>query len=69
MVWCGVDFEIMNYEVFSAFLFDSASVAVLIMAVLFLALSIFTPRPYCRFVCPTGAILTVSQKTKDKGDF
>ena len=69
LMWCGVGFEIMNYEVFSAFLFDSASVAVLIMAVLFLVLSIFTPRPYCRFVCPTGAILTVSQKTKDKGDF
>ncbi len=64
LMWSGVGFEIMNYEVFSAFVFESASLAVLVMAVLFLALSIFTPRPYCRFICPTGAILTVSQNIK-----
>ncbi len=63
-MWVGAGFELMNYEVFSAFIIESASVVVLIMAVAFLVLSVFTPRPYCRFVCPTGAILTISQKTK-----
>ena len=65
LMWCGVGFNLMNYEVFSAFLFSSASIVVLIMAVVFLILSAFTPKPYCRFVCPTGAILTVLQKTKE----
>lgn len=65
IMWCGVGFDLMNYEVFSAFLVSSASIVVLVMAVVFLILSAFTPRPYCRFVCPTGAILTISQKTKE----
>ena len=64
-MWCGVGFDLMNYEVFSAFLVSTASTVVLSMAILFLVLSAFTPRPYCRFICPTGAILTMSQKTKE----
>ncbi len=62
MMWLGVGFEIMEYEAFSAFLLGSASPVVLTMAVCFLILSIFTPRPYCRFVCPTGALITTSQR-------
>ncbi len=61
MMWCGVGFELMDYEIFSAFIWESASSVVLVMAGVFLTLSIFTPRPYCRFVCPTGAIITMSQ--------
>ncbi len=64
LMWIGVGFDLMNYEVFSAFIFESASVVVLVMAVVFLILSVFIPKPYCRFVCPTGALLTMSQKTK-----
>ncbi len=63
-MWLGVGFEIMDYEIFSAFIFQSASTIVLVMAVVFLILSIFIPRPYCRFICPTGALITMSQKTK-----
>lgn len=44
----------MDYELFTAFLYTSASVWVIAIAVLFLVLSIWVPRPYCRFVCPTG---------------
>lgn len=65
MMWLGVGFEIINYELFSAFMINSASPVVLTLAALFLILSIFIARPYCRFVCPTGALLTLSQKTKD----
>ncbi|MFI3282024.1 MAG: 4Fe-4S binding protein [Rikenellaceae bacterium] len=65
MMWIGVGFEIMDYEVFSAFLVNSASNVVLVMAAIFLVLSLFIKRPYCRFVCPTGAMITIMQKTKE----
>lgn len=59
LMWVGVGFELMDYEVFSAFLYSSASVVVLVMAALFLVLSLFIKRPYCRFICPTGALITM----------
>ena len=46
-----------DYELFTAFLYSSASVWVTVLAVLFLVLSVWVPRPYCRFVCPTGALI------------
>ncbi len=61
MMWLGVGFDIMNYEIFSAFILSSASGVVLFMSGVFLLLSIFVHRPYCRFVCPTGALITMSQ--------
>lgn len=64
MMWCGVGFELMDYEVFSMFFVGSASNVVLIMAAIFLALSLVIRRPYCRFVCPTGAMITIMQKSK-----
>lgn len=65
LMWVGVGFDLMNYEIFSAFLLESASNFILVMALIFMILSIFIHRPYCRFVCPTGALLTLSQKTKN----
>ncbi len=64
IMWLGVGFDLMNYEIFSAFIFESASNVVLTMAGIFLILSLFIQRPYCRFICPTGALITMSQKTK-----
>ena len=46
-----------DYEMFTAFLYSSASVWVTVLAALFLVLSVWVPRPYCRFVCPTGALI------------
>lgn len=46
-----------DYELFTAFLYSSASVWVIVLAALFLVLSVWVPRPYCRFVCPTGALV------------
>ena len=46
-----------DYELFTAFLYTSASVWVVVLAVLFLVLSVWVPRPYCRYVCPTGTLL------------
>lgn len=46
-----------DYELFTAFIYSSASVWVIVLAVLFLVLSVWVPRPYCRFVCPTGVLM------------
>ncbi len=46
-----------DYELFTAFIYSSASVWVIVLAGLFLVLSVWVPRPYCRFVCPTGALM------------
>lgn len=46
-----------DYELFTAFIYSSASVWGIVLAMLFLVLSVWVPRPYCRFVCPTGALM------------
>ena len=46
-----------DHELFTAFIYSSASVWVIVLAMLFLVLSVWVPRPYCRFVCPTGALM------------
>ena len=61
---CGVLFEWMDYEPFSAFIFESASWVVIAIAVAFIILSAFVTRPYCRFVCPTGTLLKFSEGMK-----
>lgn len=65
IMWVGNGFELMDYELFPAFIVESASTVVLVAAGVFLILSMFITKPYCRFVCPTGALLTVMQKTKE----
>lgn len=60
----GIGFEWLNYEVFSAFLLTAASWIVIAIAVVFLVLSVFVPRPYCRFICPTGTLFKVVQSRK-----
>lgn len=63
-VWCGVWSDWMNYELFTAFIFKSASWVVIAVAVAIVVLSAFITRPYCRFICPTGTLLKVSQLAK-----
>lgn len=60
----GVWFEWMDYELFTAFIFTSAQVVVIVLAVVMLLLAIFVPQPYCRFICPTGTLFKVAQATK-----
>jgi len=64
LMLAGVWFEWMDYELFTAFIFQSASVVVIALALLMLVLAIFIPRPYCRFVCPTGTLFKVAQNSK-----
>lgn len=65
-LWSGLFAQWIDYELFTAFLVQSAATAVLIMGTLFLVLSFFIPRPYCRFVCPTGTLLRMSQNIETK---
>ncbi len=46
-----------DYEVFTAFIVESASWSILAVGGLFVVLSLFINRPFCRFVCPTGSLL------------
>ncbi len=57
----GVWFDWINYEFFTAFIFKSASVVVICLALVSVIISVFVPRPYCRFICPTGTLLKVSE--------
>ncbi|MBR0458729.1 MAG: 4Fe-4S binding protein, partial [Victivallales bacterium] len=59
--WCGLLFQWMDYEPFTAFLFRSAAPVAIGIAIAFALLSVWIPRPYCRFVCPTGTLLKISQ--------
>lgn len=56
-LWGGAWLEWMDYEMFTAFLWDQASPWVLGVAGLFLALSFIYPRPFCQGVCPVGTLL------------
>ena len=60
-IWGGVWSEWTDYEPFSAFIFRSASWIVIATALLFIALSFVITRPYCRFVCPMGTLIKLSQ--------
>ncbi len=46
-----------DYEVFTAFIVESASWIIIAVGILFIILSLFITRPFCRFVCPTGSLL------------
>ena len=63
-LWTGVAVAWVDWELFPAFLFRTAPVALIVVAALFVALSVFIPRPYCRFVCPTGSRFKASEGMK-----
>ena len=47
------------FEPFSAFKFEVASLPSLVIAAVFLVISLFVSRPWCRFFCPTGTLIAV----------
>jgi Na+-translocating ferredoxin:NAD+ oxidoreductase RnfG subunit len=61
-LWLGLAADIVDYEPFSAFIFQHASFAVLAIAIVSLVTAVFTPRPWCRFACPTGQVLNWTNK-------
>lgn len=66
VMWLGVGFELLNYELFSAFMFRQASIPIIVAALVFALLSGVIQRPYCRFVCPTGSLIKYAQLSKSK---
>lgn len=58
----GVSFDLTNVEPFSAFLFETASTPIIILAITFLILAVITPRPWCNYFCPTGQFLEIIRK-------
>jgi len=63
-IWGGVWSDWTDYEPFSAFIFQSASWIAIVLASAFVLLSLVVTRPYCRFVCPMGTLLKLSQTSK-----
>lgn len=61
MLWGDLMTEWMDFELFRAFQFESASWWIIGIALIFLALSAIVNRPYCRFVCPTGSLFKRSE--------
>jgi polyferredoxin len=49
--------DLASLEPFAAYVVRSAGVATIVVAVVGLAASFFVPQAYCRFGCPTGALL------------
>ena len=64
LLWADVAAAWVDWELFPAFLVRTAPGALVVAAGLFVALSVFIPRPYCRFVCPTGSLFKVSEGMK-----
>ncbi|MBR1517355.1 MAG: 4Fe-4S binding protein [Bacteroidales bacterium] len=64
VMWTGVWFEWMDYELFSIFMFQQASWIVIVLAALCGICSLFVSRPYCRFVCPTGTLMQIIENKK-----
>jgi len=59
LLLAGVSFDLTNIEPFSAFIFVSASVVAIILAVIFIVLSVFFNKPWCYYFCPTGRFLAL----------
>lgn len=65
-LWTGLWLSWIDYELFTAFLVKEAATGVLVAGGIFIILSVWIPRPYCHFVCPTGTLLRMSQKIDTK---
>lgn len=57
LLYLGWGSQWIDYEVFTGFIVESASWIVMAVGVVFVVLSVFVARPFCRFVCPTGSLL------------
>ena len=62
LLWAGWGAAWMDYELFTGFIVESAAWSVIGVGIAFILLSFFIPRPFCRFVCPTGTIISLSVK-------
>lgn len=57
LLYIGWGTSWIDYEVFTAFVVESASWLIIAVGSAFVVLSLFINRPFCRFICPTGSLL------------
>ncbi|MBQ3809783.1 MAG: 4Fe-4S binding protein [Kiritimatiellae bacterium] len=61
---CGAWSRWTEWELFGAFAFLAVPPLVVAFALAFVALSVFVPRAYCRFVCPTGTLFKLAESNR-----
>lgn len=59
----GLSWNVAAFEGFDAWLWRSAGIATLVIALLGLVTSIFSPLAYCKYGCPTGALFKFLRKS------
>lgn len=57
VVMLPLDFDLAGLEAFDAYLIRSAGIASIVVAVAGLIATVFVPKAYCKYGCPTGALL------------
>lgn len=62
LLWTGWGAMWIDYELFTAFILTSASPLIIGIGAAFVLLSMFIPRAFCRFVCPTGTLLRLETR-------
>lgn len=60
-LWLPVATEWMDYELFGAFVVESASWIILTAAAVVVVISVVIPRPYCNYICPTGTLMKAEE--------
>ena len=66
-LWLGLGARWLDWELFGVFAWRAAPPLVIAIALLFIVLSLFVPRPYCRFVCPTGTFFKLTESNQPQG--
>lgn len=64
MLWAGIGTEWIDYELFTAFMINSAPTVTLYVAGAFILLSVIIDRPFCRFVCPMGCAIDMAHNDR-----
>ncbi len=62
LVALGVGFDFARIEPFTAFHPATAPIAALAVGAVSLALAVWVPRPWCRFLCPLGELLELARR-------
>ncbi|HQP04907.1 MAG TPA: 4Fe-4S binding protein [Bacteroidales bacterium] len=58
----GVSIVLEDFEPFTAFAYKFAAISAFIIAGVFAVLAVFLNKPWCRYFCPTGAVLELMRK-------
>lgn len=58
----GTDFIICRYDPFVGIFRLGAEFHMIVLGISFLLIGMFVARPYCRFVCPYGALLSITSR-------